>query len=91
MQGSAELPALEALRGAEAVLRVVEPFDEQHIEAALEADVEQRSWKKRHAFMPIRVAISGQEKTPPLMPMLAALGRERVLLRLEDAIHLLTD
>jgi glutamyl-tRNA synthetase len=90
-QGSTELPALEALRAAESVLRTVEPFDEQHIEAALEAEVEQRNWKKRHAFMPIRVAISGKEKTPPLMPMLSALGRERALQRLEDGIHVLTD
>ena len=41
------------------------------------ADCEQRGWKKRNYFMSIRVAISGKEKTPPLMEMLAALGRER--------------
>ena len=40
--------------------------------------------------MSIRVAISGKEKTPPLMEMLVALGRQRTLQRLEDCIHLLT-
>jgi glutamyl/glutaminyl-tRNA synthetase len=40
--------------------------------------------------MPIRVAISGKTQTPPLFPMLAALGRERSLARLRDAIALLT-
>jgi hypothetical protein len=40
--------------------------------------------------MPIRYAISGKLKTPPLAPMLVALGRARALQRIEDALHLLT-
>ena len=39
--------------------------------------------------MPIRVAISGKTHTPPLFPMLAALGKPRSLTRLRDAIDLL--
>jgi glutamyl/glutaminyl-tRNA synthetase len=39
--------------------------------------------------MPIRVAISGKTQTPPLFPMLAALGKERSLHRLRDAFDVL--
>src|SRR5262249_15587105 len=90
-QGSEATPLIEALRAARHVLNSVEPFDESSIGLALEAEVEERGWKKRPAFMPIRVAISGKEKTPPLFPMLAALGRARAVQRLEDAIDLLSD
>ena len=41
-------------------------------------------------MMPIRVAISGKTQTPPLFPMLAALGKDRAQARLRDAIDLLT-
>src|SRR5262245_18921246 len=47
-QGSEATPALEAVRAAEAVLRCVEPYDARALEAALEADVEHRGWKKRN-------------------------------------------
>jgi glutamyl-tRNA synthetase len=88
-QGSEATPAVDALRAAEAVLRCVEPYTKEAIGAALEAQVEQRGWKKKPFFMPIRVAISGKTQTPPLNPMLAALGRERSVQRLKDAIDLI--
>jgi glutamyl-tRNA synthetase len=88
-QGSEAIPSVESLRAAEAVLRHVVPYAVGAIEAAFTADLQQREWKPRHYYMPIRVAISGKEKTPPLFHMLAALGRERTLQRLEDGIHLL--
>jgi glutamyl-tRNA synthetase len=88
-QGNEATPAAEALLAAEPVLRHVEPYAEQAIEAALEAEVAQRGWKKGAFYMPIRVAISSKTKTPPLFPMLAALGRDRTLRRLRDAIDVL--
>jgi len=89
-QGSSETPAVESLRAAEAVVRSVEPYEVSALDAAFTADLQRRAWKPRHYYMPIRVAISGKEKTPPLFHMVAALGRERALQRLQDGIHLLT-
>jgi glutamyl-tRNA synthetase len=89
-QGSELTPALDALRAAESVLREVEPFDVEHLELAFSDDLKARGWKPRNYYMPIRVAISGKDKTPPLFHMLAALGRDRALQRLQDGIHLLT-
>ncbi len=90
-QGSSETPALDALRAAEAVLRHLDVEDPAALEAAFKEDAEQRGWRIRNYFMSIRVAISGKEKTPPLFHMVAALGRERTLQRLGDAIHVLHD
>ncbi|HYW86651.1 MAG TPA: glutamate--tRNA ligase [Chloroflexota bacterium] len=89
-QGSTETPALEALRAAESVVRSISPYEVAAISDTFDADLEARGWKPRHYYMPIRVAISGKDRTPPLFHMLAALGRERALQRLEDAVHLLT-
>ena len=66
-------------------------FDPHSLEAALMHEREQRAWKPRPFLMPVRVAISGKTETPPLMSMLAALGRERSLARLRDAIALLAE
>ncbi len=71
-------------------MRSVSPYAVDAISAGFEHDIAARAWKPRHYLMPIRVAISGKDKTPPLFNMLAALGRERTLQRLEDAIHVLT-
>ena len=88
-QGSTSPTAVDALLAAEAALRHVEPFATDCIDVALHEVLESREWKPKPLFMPIRVAISGKTQTPPLMPMLAALGRERTLHRLRAAIDLL--
>jgi glutamyl-tRNA synthetase len=89
-QGSAP-PAADALRSAIEALASVKAFEEQTIEQALEDEFATHpGWKKRSFFMPIRVAVSASTQTPPLMPMLAALGRDRTLFRLRDALDRLS-
>ena len=44
-----------------------------------------RGWKAGDLFMAIRVATTGRTATPPLFDTLVAIGRERVLVRLEAA------
>jgi glutamyl-tRNA synthetase len=84
-------PAADALRSAIEVLASVEPFDEHTIEQALEDEFARHpDWKKRAFFMPLRVAVSAKTQTPPLMPMLAALGQDRTLFRLRDALDRLS-
>src|ERR687885_684676 len=89
-QGSAAPTALDALLAAEAALDAASSFSTEGVQAALEGEMARREWKPRPFLMPVRVAISGKTQTPPLFPMLAALGRERSLARLRDAIALLT-
>jgi glutamyl-tRNA synthetase len=88
-QGGASPTATDSLLAAEAVLLAQEDFSTAAVKAALEAEQARRGWKPKPFFMPIRVAISGKTHTPPLFPMLAALGRPRSLTRLRDALDLL--
>jgi glutamyl-tRNA synthetase len=90
-QGAASPTAAEALLAAEAALDALpaDSFSEDAIKGALEAEQARQSWKPKPFLMPIRVAISGKTQTPPLYPMLAALGHDRSLKRLRDAIDLL--
>jgi glutamyl-tRNA synthetase len=83
---------LEVLVAAEAALEgLSDPaFTLADVESALEAERERHDWKKGPFYGPIRVALTGKTQTPPNYPMLAALGRERSLARLRDAIALLT-
>jgi glutamyl-tRNA synthetase len=56
------------------------------IEAALRgALVEEMGLKPRHAFGPVRVAISGRRVSPPLFESMELLGRERSMSRLQRA------
>ena len=55
---------------------------EQALRAAL---VDKMGLKPRHAFGPVRVAISGHRVSPPLFESLELLGRDRSLARLQRA------
>lgn len=48
--------------------------------------VDEMGLKPRHAFGPVRVAVTGRRVSPPLFESLELLGRERGLARLEGAL-----
>jgi glutamyl-tRNA synthetase len=79
---------LEALIASETALEPLGDgaFTVEDVERALEAAREQRDWKKGPFYGPIRIALTGKTRTPPNFAMLAALGHERSLARLRDAI-----
>ena len=85
--------ALEGLRSARGTLGEVAPadFEPDQLEAPLRALADARGWKAGDLFMTIRVAVTGRTATPPLFQTLVALGRERVLVRLDAAIGLLAN
>lgn len=75
-----------ALKAARAALADLESWDTQSIEAALrEALVDGLALKPRHAFGPVRVAVTGRRVSPPLFESLELLGRQRTLARLDAA------
>ncbi|HET7529374.1 MAG TPA: glutamate--tRNA ligase [Mycobacteriales bacterium] len=83
---SAQLPALTAARTA---LDGVGSWTVADIEAALRgALVEGLGLKPKHAFGPVRVAVTGRTVSPPLFESLELLGRPRTLRRLAAAIAL---
>jgi glutamyl-tRNA synthetase len=64
-------------------------FEADELEPPLRALAEARGWKAGDLFMAIRVAVTGRTATPPLFDSLVALGRERVLARMDGAIKAL--
>jgi glutamyl-tRNA synthetase len=64
-------------------------FEADELEPPMRALAESNGWKAGDLFMAIRVAVTGRTATPPLFDSLVALGRERVLARLDAAIDTL--
>ena len=64
-------------------------FEADELEPPLRALAESRGWKAGDLFMAIRVATTGQTATPPLFDTLVALGRDRVLARIDRALEVL--
>lgn len=75
------------VRAAHDALAGLEGWDTESIEAALRrALVEDLGLKPRHAFGPVRVAVTGRRVSPPLFESLELLGRDRSLARLSTAL-----
>jgi nondiscriminating glutamyl-tRNA synthetase len=82
---------LAALRAAREVVGETGAvtFEADELEPPMRALAESKGWKAGDLFMAIRVAVTGRTATPPLFDSLVALGRERVLARLDAAISIL--
>ncbi len=74
------------LRAAHATLHDLELWTPEALEVALRELCTRLERKPGQLFGALRVAVSGRAVAPPLFDMLAALGRERVLARLDAAI-----
>jgi len=81
----------DGLAEALEVLRDVEGFDPEALEAALGAMVERLGMKPKDTYQPIRVAITGTSISPGIFDSLSALGREESLRRIEAAMRRLDD
>ena len=77
--------ALAALAATRPALAELERWEVAAIEMALRALAERLELKAGHLFTPIRVAVTGKRAAPPLFDTLAVVGRERTLVRLDEA------
>ena len=74
------------VKAAHDALAALDTWTTEAIDEALrKALVEDLGLKPRHAFGPVRVAVSGSRVSPPLFESLELLGRERSLARLASA------
>jgi len=64
-------------------------FEADELEPPLRTLAGTRGWKAGDLFMAIRVAVTGRTATPPLFDTMVALGRDRVLERLDRALTIL--
>jgi glutamyl-tRNA synthetase len=78
---------LDVVRAAVEALEDVGTWATSAIESALRKRlVEELGLKPRHAFGPVRVAVTGARVSPPLFESMELLGRERSLLRLRSTL-----
>ena len=76
---------VEVLTAAENVLADLETWDLESIESALRsALIDELELKPRHAFGPVRTAVSGRRVSPPLFESLVILGREKAIERISQ-------
>ena len=78
--------APERLAKARDALASTDPFDPEHVEAALRSVVDELGEKPNAVFQPVRVAISGTTVSPGIFESVAVLGREEVLARIDEAL-----
>ncbi|MGN6188165.1 MAG: glutamate--tRNA ligase [Conexibacter sp.] len=78
----------DALAAAREALAAIAPeaFDQEAVEATLRALVEERGWKPKQVFQPVRVAIAGTTISPGIFESVALLGREETLRRIDAAL-----
>jgi glutamyl-tRNA synthetase len=75
--------ATPVLSAASQALATLEQWQTGAIESALRAAlVDGLGIKPKHAFGPVRVAVTGRRVSPPLFESLELLGREKTLRRL---------
>ncbi|MEN8661875.1 MAG: glutamate--tRNA ligase [Lentimonas sp.] len=68
------------------ILESIESFDAESLKAALEAHAESKDLKVFAYFPALRYSVSGQGGGPDLLPMLAVMGRDRVVSRIKGFI-----
>jgi glutamyl-tRNA synthetase len=76
----------ERLELAREALASAEPFDTEQVEHALRGVVERTGVKPKDVFQPVRVAVAGTTVSPGIFESVAALGRDEVLTRIDDAL-----
>ena len=83
----AEPESQEVVTAARSVLQTCENWDAESIQASLRAAlVDGLGRKPKHAFGPVRVAITGRRVSPPLFESMVILGRDRCLARLDAVL-----
>ncbi len=75
----------EVLAAAEEVLAALDDWTAETLEGAMQALGEERDWKRRDLYMPLRVATTCRRVSTPLFETMEVLGREECAGRMADA------
>jgi nondiscriminating glutamyl-tRNA synthetase len=78
--------ARRVLAAARARLSAVEPWDPEVVQGALKGAGEDAGVSGRALYLPVRVALTGEEHGPPLPAVAMVQGRAGVLARLDSAL-----
>lgn len=87
IESVADPTSQEVLRAAQRALESLSHWSAEAIEGALRAAlIDELGLKPKHAFGPIRIAITGSRVSPPLFESMEILGRQKALQRVDQAI-----
>ncbi len=75
------------LQNAKDGLSAISNFTSENMNEVLMGIVRKNEFKASDFFMDLRIAITGKKVTPPLNESMEILGRESVLLRIQNAIQ----
>lgn len=64
----------------------IDPSDPASAERDVKALIAEKGWENGDTLWPLRVALSGEEKSPGPFELLATYGKERSLARIDDAV-----
>lgn len=78
----------ERLAALATLLESLDPFDQQTIEPAFHAFMEERELTFKHLAQPIRVALTGRTFSPGLFETMEVLGKESTLTRIKKALEM---
>lgn len=78
-----------ALEAALGLCKTASPFEPEHLEAEYRALAQKIEMKPGQLFSPIRVATTGKTFAPPLFDTMSAIGQERCIERIENALSIL--
>jgi glutamyl-tRNA synthetase len=81
--------AVELLSSVRDTLALVDPWEPPQMEEALRKQAEQRGVGAGKLFQPLRVALTGLSVSAGIFDVLALLGRDRALARIDDAVKFL--
>lgn len=77
---------LSAVRESIENLSEPDALDMAKVESTIKSLIADKGWGNGDTLWPMRVALSGQEKSPGPFELVAAYGKEKAVKRLEDAI-----
>ncbi|MDE0185951.1 MAG: glutamate--tRNA ligase [Candidatus Poribacteria bacterium] len=75
------------LQGLREVLKSIEVFEMENIETAMWYYLDEKKIKRIRGMQPLRIALTGVSGGPGLFDIIALLGREKVVERLDRAIN----
>ncbi|MEX1061829.1 MAG: glutamate--tRNA ligase [Patescibacteria group bacterium] len=88
-KGDSASSAAEKLQSSQEILLAQKQWEAPVLERACRTLAKEKDWKSPDLFMLLRVAATGSTISPPLFESLEALGRERSLKRIAEALKIL--
>jgi glutamyl-tRNA synthetase len=83
--------SIEVLEAAEKIIESLPAFDLETIEEPMRGMVETLGWKAGQVFGVLRVAITGQQVSPPLFESMEIIGKKVCVERVRKGIELLRE